>query len=166
MLYPLYGFHLSCECEFYTDDRTAVSKTPTLLKEEWISVLKLASLWQFLEIRDLAVKELAGHAQSLDSIERILLGKQYDVSAWLRSGYTDLARRDTSISLEEAKKIGWEATLMIFQSREASMKTNYYAGRSQYEHVDVETPFREVFKAADDASAVYKRVDPNPPVAP
>ncbi|KAJ6589971.1 hypothetical protein DFH09DRAFT_884882, partial [Mycena vulgaris] len=100
---------------------TCLPKTPTLVTEEWISVLKLATLWRFLEIRDLAIKQLASHAQSLDCLQRILFGKQYDVSAWLRSGYTDLARRVTPISLAEATQIGWELTLRIYQAREAAL---------------------------------------------
>ncbi|KAJ7655372.1 hypothetical protein B0H17DRAFT_377824 [Mycena rosella] len=91
---------------------TAIPKTPEMLPTGWLSVLKLATLWHFLEIRNLAIEKLTLHAGWLGSIERILLAKQYDVSAWLRSGYTDLARRKEPISLEEAAKIGWELKLV------------------------------------------------------
>ncbi|KAJ7772029.1 hypothetical protein DFH07DRAFT_997847, partial [Mycena maculata] len=84
--------------------RTAIPKTPGLSQDEWISVLKLSTMWLFSEARILAIRHLTGH--SLDCIQRILLGRQYDVSEWLRSGYTELARRSTSISSEEANKIG------------------------------------------------------------
>ncbi|KAJ7496812.1 hypothetical protein FB451DRAFT_1359348 [Mycena latifolia] len=141
---------------------TCLPKTSTLSKDEWMSVLKLATLWRFLEIREVAIKELASHAQSLDCIKRILLGKQYDVAAWLRSGYTDLARRDTPISLEEATTIGWELAIRIYQAREGALKANI-SRNSLYKGIDVGTLFKEEFKGADAASAAYRFVDPSPP---
>jgi hypothetical protein len=120
-------------------------------------------MWRFLQIRDLAIKELAAHAQSLDCMQRILFGKQYDVSAWIRSGYTDLARRDVPISFEEAAQIGWELTIRIYQAREVALRTPYYPG---LHNVDPPALFQEEFKAADSASAAYQYVDPNPPPQP
>ncbi|KAJ7655374.1 hypothetical protein B0H17DRAFT_1021590 [Mycena rosella] len=142
---------------------TCLPKTPTLTKDEWMSVLKLATLYRFLELRELAIQELATHAQSLDCMQRVALGKQYDVAAWIRSGYTDLARRDAPISLEESSTIGWELTLRIYQAREVALRTGY----SRYsvpnvQNVDVEALFQKEFRAADSASAAYKFVEPNP----
>ncbi|KAJ7701988.1 hypothetical protein B0H16DRAFT_1250227, partial [Mycena metata] len=100
---------------------SAVPKTPTLSPTEWISVLKLASLWDFIEVRDFAITELRFYAESLDCVARILLGRRYDVSTWIRSGYTELARRRTAITSEEAMKIGYEVALQISQLREAAV---------------------------------------------
>ncbi|KAJ6537748.1 hypothetical protein B0H19DRAFT_1316502 [Mycena capillaripes] len=96
----------------------AIPKLPELKREEWISVLHLASLWDFIEVRDLAVQQLS---LTLNATERIVLGRKHDVSSWLRSGYTELAKRKTPISSEEAAKIGWEVTLQICQLREAAV---------------------------------------------
>ncbi|KAJ7212851.1 hypothetical protein C8J57DRAFT_1097070, partial [Mycena rebaudengoi] len=73
-------------------------------KDDWISVLKLSTLWYFIDARDLAIRQLTG--MSLGSVERILLSRQYDVAPWLRSGYTELARREEGISLDDTEKIG------------------------------------------------------------
>ncbi|KAJ7772024.1 hypothetical protein DFH07DRAFT_937719 [Mycena maculata] len=127
---------------------TPVSKTPILSNVEWMSVLKLANLWHFLEIRELAIKQLDAHAaNSLDCVERILLGKQYDVSAWLRSGYQDLARRKTPISMDEAKQLGWEVTLQIFHLREGAVTH----GRNPYKNLELGDLFQAEFKRLDSA---------------
>ncbi|KAJ7876095.1 hypothetical protein B0H14DRAFT_2568382 [Mycena olivaceomarginata] len=79
-------------------------KTPSLSQDGWISVLKLANLWDFIEVRNLAIEQLGPYSESLDCIERILFARKFDVSAWLRSGYSELARRRAAISFREAEK--------------------------------------------------------------
>ncbi|KAJ7180997.1 hypothetical protein C8R46DRAFT_885842 [Mycena filopes] len=132
-------------------------------KEDWISVLKLSTQWYFLDARDLAIKQL-DERTDIGSVELILLARQYDVATWLRRGYTDLARREEGISLEDAAKIGWETTVRLYQTREAAIKSwtqsypnrhNQYGGR--FQHADVEGTFREDFRHAESASAVYTR---------
>ncbi|KAJ6456078.1 hypothetical protein C8R45DRAFT_1034843 [Mycena sanguinolenta] len=91
-------------------------------KDEWISVLKLSTQWYFLDARDLAIKQL-DERPDIGSVERILLGRQYDVATWLRMGYNDLAKREEGISLEDAAKIGWETTVRLYQTREAAIKS-------------------------------------------
>ena len=55
----------------------------------------------FLEARKLAIEQLALHAASCDAVERVLLGRTHDVSAWLRSGYNELARRPQPLTDEQ-----------------------------------------------------------------
>ncbi|KAJ6565097.1 hypothetical protein B0H10DRAFT_2113908 [Mycena sp. CBHHK59/15] len=130
--------------------------------DDWISVLKLSTLWYFLDARDLAIRQLTGRA--IGSVDRIMLARKYDVAPWLRSGYTELARREEGISLEDAAKIGWETTVMLYQTREAAIKgfltthrsyNNYQDNRFQF--ADVEGTFREEFRQAERASAAYTR---------
>jgi hypothetical protein len=135
-----------------------------MVKEDWISVLKLSTLWYFLDARDLAIQQLNDRAD-IGSVERILLARQYDVATWLRMGYTDLARREEGISLEDAKKIGWETTVRLYQTREAAIKSysqsypnrGHFANQSRFQHADVEGTFREDFRLAELASAAYAR---------
>ncbi|KAF7356258.1 hypothetical protein MVEN_00957300 [Mycena venus] len=142
-----------------------------MAKDEWISVLKLSTLWYFLDARDLAIQQLNNRPE-IGSVERILLAQQYDVATWLRLGYTDLAKREEGISLGDAEKIGWQTTVRLYQTREAAIR-NYSAstsyshnsmyGKSQshpgsrFQHADVEGTFREDFKQAEMASAAYSR---------
>ncbi|KAJ7812026.1 hypothetical protein B0H14DRAFT_3879861 [Mycena olivaceomarginata] len=126
----------------------------TMTNDEWISVLKLSTQWRFLDARNLAIEQLQRRAD-LQIVERILLARQYDVVAWLRKGYIDLARRKQCISQEEAKKIGWETAFRICEAREAAITRkcddySYFLG-----YTDIEDKFREEFKEAEFASAVF-----------
>ncbi|KAJ7736937.1 hypothetical protein B0H16DRAFT_1379990 [Mycena metata] len=126
---------------------TALPQAPNLLDHEWTSVLKLATLWDFMEVRALAIKHLTSYTNSLDCIERILLGRQYNVSSWLRSGYTELARRRGPITSTEASKIGFEVALEISHLREAAVAP---AGRpNPFQSVCLGTAFEAEFVCAD-----------------
>ncbi|KAJ6491747.1 hypothetical protein C8R47DRAFT_438491 [Mycena vitilis] len=136
---------------------TAVPKTPDLKEDEWISVLTLSTQWDFIEVRDLAILRLTVYAQNLGPAERITLARKFDVSSWLRSGYTDLARRKMAITSEEAAKIGWEEALQICRLREAAIAP---MGRAQnpFEFVSLGSAFQAEFKRVDSAH------EPLPPV--
>ncbi|KAJ6497542.1 hypothetical protein C8R45DRAFT_130647 [Mycena sanguinolenta] len=129
---------------------TAIPKAPDLSKDEWISVLKLANLWDFIEVRKLAIEQLASYSESLDCIERILFARQYDVSGWLRSGYIELARRRTAISASEAARIGLDVALRICQLREATVLANF-ASTNPYQAIDLGDEFQAEFRRADSA---------------
>ncbi|KAF7308220.1 hypothetical protein HMN09_00669900 [Mycena chlorophos] len=136
-------------------------------KEEWISVLKLATMWYFLDARELAITQLDQRA--LTPVERILLSRQYDVAKWLRSGYTELAQREEGISLEDAEKIKFRTTVLLYHCREEAIKTYttsnmnrggyYHGGQSRFQSAGhhVETKFRDEFREAERASAAYER---------
>lgn len=88
----------------------------TMSKEEWISVLKLATMWNFKEIRALAISNLS--KQTIDPIEQILLAKSYNVPQWLHSGYDAIAQRSRMLSLDEAEQLGYPTAIRVFQVRE------------------------------------------------
>ncbi|KAJ7509744.1 hypothetical protein B0H11DRAFT_2270119 [Mycena galericulata] len=95
------------------------SPMPSMPKDHWISVLKLATLWRLLDIRDLAIQHL--DAKVKDNAEGIVLARMYHVADWLRSGYTALARSaHPGMSLDDAKMIGWETATKIYRIREAA----------------------------------------------
>ncbi|KAJ7072744.1 hypothetical protein C8F01DRAFT_259362 [Mycena amicta] len=133
----------------------ALPSVPNLNKDEWISVLKLATLWRFLDVRSLAITRL-DHALQTDCISQILLGRQYDVVSWLRDGYGTLARREAPICAEEAREIGWDAALKIFQAREAMMTMVYGRPNVYLQRVDVEGVFAEELRVAQAAGTAYE----------
>jgi len=129
-----------------------------LTKDAWISVLKLSTQWNFLDARALAIQQLTG--QGMGPVERIVLAKQYDVSVWLRSGYTEIARSGEGISVEDAGKIGWETAFRLYKLREKAIRsyTGYnYRECDCFQGVDVKAACAEEFRQADAASAVYLR---------
>ncbi|KAF7309862.1 hypothetical protein MIND_00358300 [Mycena indigotica] len=140
-------------------------------KDDWISVLKLSTMWFFIAARDLAITRLDTH--NLSPVERIVLARQYDVSKWLRSAYTELCTREEGITLADAETIGYRTTVQMYQVREAAIK-RHESGHGRYYHngthsnhnqntgsrfssADVEGTFGTEFRQADAASAVYTK---------
>ncbi|KAK7462320.1 hypothetical protein VKT23_007921 [Stygiomarasmius scandens] len=85
--------------------------------EEWKSILKLATLSRFLEIRTLAIQKLNGR-ESLKTFEKIALGRKYFVADWVRSGYVDLVKQNETPTIENVDMIGYAAGIRIFRLRE------------------------------------------------
>ncbi|KAF8216954.1 hypothetical protein K438DRAFT_1798073 [Mycena galopus ATCC 62051] len=118
-------------------DAQAVLGSSWMTEAEWISVIKLSMLWHFLAARHLAITQLQSRTD-MDSVELVLLGRQYNVAAWLQKGYTDLAKRRDVLSREEAEKTGWETAFLLCQGPL------------------VEEAFKEELGQAEKASAQFK----------
>jgi hypothetical protein len=84
--------------------------------EGWISVLKLATMWNFKDIRVLAINKLTN--EPMESVQKILLAKTYMVPQWLRAGYSELALRWDVLSSAEAELMGYPTAILLFQVRE------------------------------------------------
>ncbi|KAJ2930138.1 hypothetical protein H1R20_g6952, partial [Candolleomyces eurysporus] len=87
-----------------------------LSKDEWLSVLKLSTRWLFNNLRKKAIEELA--CSDLGPIEKIQLGKEYNIEAWLLSGCSDLVSREPVISIEDAEKIDWKVAINLYIIRD------------------------------------------------
>ncbi|KAJ2916101.1 hypothetical protein MD484_g4354, partial [Candolleomyces efflorescens] len=74
--------------------------TPTLdlSKEQWISILKLATMWDMAELRKLAIEKLS--ALKLTPTEKVQLGLKYKVASWLVVGCTALIQDERCNSLD------------------------------------------------------------------
>jgi len=88
-----------------------------LKKEEWVSVLKLSTIWNMTKIRQYAI-----HRLSIDSnllpIEKILLARAHRVGAWLNEAVTSLATCNPIPDLKDLSTIGWETVARILWIRE------------------------------------------------
>ncbi|KAH6890236.1 hypothetical protein BKA70DRAFT_871442 [Coprinopsis sp. MPI-PUGE-AT-0042] len=97
---------------------------PKLAKEEWISVLKLSTIWQMDKIRALAIEGLSRF--DLSPLEKIVLAREYTVSKWLSSGVTTLVGTLDKFKIEDiAQTIGWETTARIYAAHSAFQKTEF-----------------------------------------
>lgn len=85
--------------------------------EEWTTVLKLASQWDFVEVKALAIREL--QARPIGPLQRILLYREYAVNeAHLHQAFTELAVRDESLNMDEGRLLGLETVLQLADARE------------------------------------------------
>jgi hypothetical protein len=117
-----------------------------MTKSKWLSVVKLATMWAFKDIRALAIDRLT--EEEMGAIERVLLAKQYNVPQWLRAGYKELVMRTQMLSLEDAGQLSYLTAILIFQVREQASIVNGTSNRTRY----------GAHAPAVDASSIIERV--------
>jgi len=123
-----------------------------LSKDEWLSVLSLSTTWSFHTFRHQAITRLSSpspHPLSLDPVERVKYGTQHHVARWVREGFRDLITRDASINTEEARTIGFEIAIRVYQLRDEHIK-----GKSLVQFPTIETKVAEVF--SEELKAIEK----------
>ncbi|KZV66705.1 hypothetical protein PENSPDRAFT_584939 [Peniophora sp. CONT] len=87
--------------------------------ETWLSILKLAHIWQFPEVRALALRSVEEH--ELDPIRKIVFYHTYEVDRdLLTPSYLALVTREEPITLDEGLELGIETALMIARAREVA----------------------------------------------
>ncbi|KAG8221239.1 hypothetical protein J3R82DRAFT_1401 [Butyriboletus roseoflavus] len=86
-------------------------------KQKWLTILRLATLWRFHEIRKLAIRHL--EKLKLEPIEKITTYKQYSVdSELLLPSYVSLCRSPKLPSPAEGKILTMETVLKLASARE------------------------------------------------
>ncbi|KIM91607.1 hypothetical protein PILCRDRAFT_810890 [Piloderma croceum F 1598] len=113
-------------------------------REEWISVLKLSTLWTFRELRREAVDELS--QMTIDPVDKVMLARDYRVEAWLMEGYTELIKRPGALSSSEKKSLGHETTVLLYEQREKALtRTLQRFGYANVSFDGLDTEVRETF---------------------
>jgi hypothetical protein len=88
--------------------------------QQWASVLKLSTMWGFHAVRQKAITNIASSA--IDPVDKIILSKKHDVSAWLVPTLNQLAQREQPLIIEDAQRLsqvaGWEFSLQLGHVRE------------------------------------------------
>jgi hypothetical protein len=128
-------------------------------RPEWESALKLSTIWEFTDIRDLAIRELSKMDIGVDAI---MLGREYSVASLLLQGCVKLAKREETISTEDGQMLGWETAIQLFQVREAGIKATYgRKGDKIKPTYDYESRIRSIFaQQLADAEVAQVPVDP------
>jgi len=86
--------------------------------ENWRDILNLADKWKFPEVKELAVRELQ-KKMDLDVVSKVALYQHYDVDPrHLIPLYAQLCERPDSLTREEAKVLGLDATVLISATRQ------------------------------------------------
>ena len=71
--------------------------------EDWTSILRLATKWNFLSLRELAVERLLAITSPID---KVVLGHTFDLPKWLPLAYAQLCERAKPLTTEEGKRLG------------------------------------------------------------
>lgn len=83
--------------------------------EDWTSVLALGSDWVFVSLRELAISKLAPLASP---VERVVLGKRYNVDIWLVPAYRELCLSGRPLAKDDATKLGMDDVIKIWQMQQ------------------------------------------------
>jgi hypothetical protein len=89
--------------------------------EEWTSVLKLSSMWQFHRIRATAIKNMETIA--MDPIDKIVIARRFDIPTWLVPTLNALIQRESPVGLSEGNRLGMEWVLKVAEVRERGATT-------------------------------------------
>ncbi|KAJ6578913.1 hypothetical protein DFH09DRAFT_909392 [Mycena vulgaris] len=90
------------------------STRDTASAEEWTSVLSLATRWDFTSLRELATQHLFAMTSA---VERIALGRRYDVPEWLAPAYTEVCERKDPLNLAEGRLLELDDIIWIGKVR-------------------------------------------------
>ncbi|KAG2343487.1 hypothetical protein BDR05DRAFT_933522 [Suillus weaverae] len=96
-------------------------------KDHWLTVLELSTLWQFPEMKKLAVDEL----QNLDiePIEKITTYDKYHIDkSLLLPAYKLLCKRASRMSAEEGDRLKMPTVLGIHEARERAVRSAAESG--------------------------------------
>lgn len=88
------------------------------LTGQWISVLRLSTMWEFTNLRTAAISWLDIGNGDLDHVDKIVLAMQYNIKEWLLPSLLALAQRPDPISVEEGRYLGIETALKLASVRE------------------------------------------------
>jgi len=125
----------------------------TMDREGWSSVLKLATMWGFGELREEALEEL-GRVE-MEPTDKIILGRNYKVENFLVDGYMELVARDDMLTSEEKIKLGYETSVLLYEKREDTFRrglsqprynSGYYATNGTRVFDNLEAEIREMFR--------------------
>ncbi|KAI8974157.1 hypothetical protein BD414DRAFT_524925 [Trametes punicea] len=87
----------------------------TLTKDQWMSALKLATMWNFEGVRDKAIAELRRLVP--EHAERIRLARLFDIPGWIETALNELAQQD-SLTAAELQALGWDTAAKLIKMRE------------------------------------------------
>lgn len=103
-------------------------------QEEWISVLKLSTLWEFDHIRDKAITEVSKQWRKSAILDKIALARKCKVSRWLLEGYVELVKQEQPPAENEVDALGYVAVYRIFRLREESYRKALDSARGGYSY--------------------------------
>ncbi|VDC03761.1 unnamed protein product [Peniophora sp. CBMAI 1063] len=85
-------------------------------QDQWAVVLRLATEWQFDDIRAAAIEGLGPLASPC---EKLVLGRLHHVDNWLHPAFVELCLRPEPLNLAEVKILSHEDIVLIMTAREA-----------------------------------------------
>ena len=83
-----------------------VGKSPesSFSRDQWVSVLKLSTEWEFHALRTAAIDHLTTLNGSIDPVDKLVMAIKYKITEWMLPTLLKLAQRAEPISMEEGNQ--------------------------------------------------------------
>ncbi|KAF8678479.1 hypothetical protein RHS04_05242 [Rhizoctonia solani] len=85
-----------------------------------VSALRLATKYEYLVLRDYAIRHL--EQAELSPISRVKIARELNLPSWLEPAYVDLCNRDETITEEEASILGMTTFVRVAKIREKEQR--------------------------------------------
>lgn len=103
------------------------STTLDFFRSEWVTILKLSSLWSFIQYRKLAIDQLEKHLT--DPMDKVHYAREFGASNWLVSGYKGLVERPELLDEKIGAKLGHLVAFKLSILREERLKETSQASK-------------------------------------
>ncbi|KAG9221266.1 hypothetical protein CCMSSC00406_0008899 [Pleurotus cornucopiae] len=100
-----------------------IGRPVSLTLDEWLSILKLSSLWEMDRIRNDAITNLP--ALLTNPAQKLGVAIDYNIEFWLVPAMQELVQREAPLSVADLEHIGIECALRLAAIREACLPHNY-----------------------------------------
>ncbi|KAF7981773.1 hypothetical protein HWV62_31847 [Athelia sp. TMB] len=101
------------------------------VRDHWVSVLKLSTLWDCFSIRKQAIKNL--DAVPIEPEDKVALARAYRVQRWVIEGYSTLVRQELPFTVAQKVKLGAETIIRLYERREETFRAAGKAMQLQLE---------------------------------
>lgn len=85
-----------------------------LTQDEWLSALKLATVWEMADVRRMAITEIT-QLRSMEDIDKVVLGRKDAVVNWVISGYMGLTSRSGAVSIDDVSRLTLPTCLQLWE---------------------------------------------------
>ncbi|KAF7984290.1 hypothetical protein HWV62_15249 [Athelia sp. TMB] len=101
------------------------------VRDHWVSVLKLSTLWDCFSLRKQAIKNL--DAVPIEPEDKVALARAYRVQRWVIEGYSTLVRQELPFTVAQKVKLGAETIIRLYERREETFRAAGKAMQLQLE---------------------------------
>ncbi|KAF5316861.1 hypothetical protein D9611_003685 [Ephemerocybe angulata] len=133
---------------------TASTHTNRFCKQDWLSILKLSTLWRFNDARKAAIEKLDEVLE--DPFEFVALGKAHYVRRWLMTGYAFLAMCEDVIAEKDSGIIGHLSTVRIYIIRHSLQSWDGCRPFPDFLDEQLGISFSDEFSGMDKREASFK----------
>ncbi|KAI0784840.1 hypothetical protein C8Q75DRAFT_372180 [Abortiporus biennis] len=81
-------------------------------------LLSISSRFLFQTLRSTVIELLEKRKDAIPPMEKIMLARTHDLPPWILSGYTELCMREEPLSMDEARRLGYEDAIKLGRIRE------------------------------------------------